>query len=142
MELKRAGIDKWGTDSSTFTRILCLRNFDQIRLIAQEYEYITGHSLEKDIKKEFSGDILDAFLAILRYGINRSEFFARAFHKSMIGLGTDDKSLIRLCVTRCEIDMGEIKETYEKKYGKSLKSVIKSDTSSYYRKALLKLIGE
>lgn len=142
LELKRAGIDKWGTDASTFNRILCLRNFDQIRLIAQEYEYITGHSLEKDIKKEFIGDIKDGLLAILRHSNNRAEFFARCLYKTMAGLGTNDKALIRLVVTRCEVDMMDIKDEFQQKYGKSLKSFIKGDTSGNYRKALLKLIGE
>lgn len=141
IELKRAGIDKWGTDASVFNRVFCLRNFDQIRLIAQEYEFITGHPLEKDVKKEFSGDIEDGLLAILRIAQNRSEFFARAFYKSMIGFGTDNKSLIRLVVTRSEIDMMDVKEEFFKKYEKTLESFIKGDTSGSFRKALLKLIG-
>lgn len=142
LEIKKAGIDKWGTDASTFNRILCLRNFDQIRLIAQEYEYVTGHPLLKDIKKEFSGDIQDGLLAIVRCGTNRAEYFARCLYKAMIGIGTNDKSLIRLVATRCEIDMMDIKEEFQNKYGKSLKSFIEGDTSGSYRKALLKLIGE
>lgn len=142
LELKKAGVHRWGTDGSTFNRILCLRNYDQIRLIAQEYEYVIGHSLEKDIKSEFSGDIEIGLLAILRFATNRAEFFARCLHRSMIGFGTDDKSLIRLVTTRCEIDMTDIKEEFEKKYGKTLSSFVKGDTSGYYRKALLKLIGE
>jgi annexin A7/11 len=142
MELKQAGVDRWGTDTSTFTRILCLRNFDQIRLISQEYEYVSGNTLDKDLKKEFSGDLLDAFLAIYRYANDRAEYFARCFHKAIIGFGTNDRQVVRLCVTRSEIDMIEIKEAYELKYGKTLKSAIKGDTSGYYRKTLLKLIGE
>lgn len=142
LELKKAGVDRWGTDGSTFNRILCLRNFDQIRLIAQEYEFTTSHSLEKDIKSEFSGDTEIGLLAILRFGTNRADFFARCLHRTMIGFGTDDKSLIRLVTTRSEIDMIDIKEEFEHKYGKTLASFIKGDTSGYYRKALLKLIGE
>lgn len=140
--LKRAGIDRWGTDCGTFNRILCLRNFDQLRVIAQEYASIAFHPLEKDIKKEFNGEVEDGLLAILIYANNRPEFFARCLHKSMNGIGTDDRALIRLVVTRCELDMLDIKEEFERKYGKSLKSFIKGDTSGYYRKALLKLIGE
>jgi annexin A7/11 len=141
-ELKRAGVDKWGTDESTFNSILCLRNYEQIKLIAQEYEKLTGRSLEKDIKKEFSGDIEDGLLSIVRVAHNRHEFFAQRLHKSMAGIGTTDKSLIRLIVTRCEIDMMDIKEEFQKKYGKTLKSFIKGDTSGHYRHALYALIGE
>ncbi|CRK87199.1 CLUMA_CG001004, isoform B [Clunio marinus] len=142
MELKRAGTEKWGTDASVFNRILCLRNFDQVRLISQEYEFVTGHPLDKDIKKEFSGDILDGILAIIRISENRAEYFARCLYKSMIGIGTDDRGLIRLIITRCELDMEDIKGEFQRKYGKTLKSMIKKDTSGYYRKALLKLIAE
>lgn len=141
-ELKRAGVDKWGTDESAFNRILCLRNFDQIKLIAQEYEKLSGKSLEKDIKSEFSGHIEDGLVAILKVAQNRSEFFASRLHKSMAGLGTNDNELIRLVITRCEIDMMDVKEEFMRKYGKTLKSFIKGDTSGHYKHALYALIAE
>ncbi|KAJ6649619.1 Annexin B11 [Pseudolycoriella hygida] len=140
--LVSAGVDRWGTDESEFNRILCTRNFAQLKLVAQEYEKLTGNTLEKDIKKEFSGDIEDGLLAIVRCAINRSEYFAKCLHKSVAGLGTDDRALIRLCVTRSEIDMQDIKEEYERKYNESLKAAIKGDTSGHYRHGLYALIGE
>lgn len=94
--LKKAGVDRWGTDESEFNRILCLRNFEQLKIICEEYEKLTGNTLEKDIKKEFSGDIEDALLAIVRVASNRPQFFARRLHKAMAGLGTNDRSLIRV----------------------------------------------
>lgn len=60
----------------------------------------------------------------------------------MSGIGTNDRDLIRLVVTRSEIDMLDIKEEFERKYGESLKSFIEGDTSGYYREALNALIGE
>lgn len=141
-ELKRAGVDKWGTDESTFNRILCTRNYAQLRLVADEYQALTGNSLEKDIKREFSGDIEDGLLAVLRTAMNRPESFATRLHKSMAGLGTNDNSLIRLVVSRCDIDMEDIKEAFNRKFGKSLKSFIKGDTSGHYKHALYALIGE
>lgn len=141
-ELKRAGVDKWGTDESTFNRILCSRNYAQLKIVAQEYEKLTGNSLEKDIKREFSGDIEDGLLAILRTAIDRAESFAIRLQKSMAGFGTNDAALIRLVVTRSEIDMEDIKEAFMRKFGKTLKSFIKGDTSGHYKHALYALIGE
>lgn len=94
--LKEAGIGRMGTDESEFNRILCLRNNSQIALIAQEYQKLTGNTLEKDIKKEFSGDIETAMVSILRSAINRPLFFAKRINKAVAGFGTDDSSLIRL----------------------------------------------
>lgn len=127
--LKKAGIDKFGTDESEFNRILCSRNYEQLKLIAQEYQSLTGKSLSQDIISEFSGDIKESLLTILRIATNRAEYFASRFHKSMHGAGTNDTQLIRLCVTRCEIDMIDVKEEFQKAYSQTLKSYIQGDTS-------------
>lgn len=55
---------------------------------------------------------------------NRPAFFAKQLYKSMKGMGTDDQRLIRLAVTRSEIDMGEIKQEFQRQYNQSLESFI------------------
>ncbi|KAL1491916.1 hypothetical protein ABEB36_012437 [Hypothenemus hampei] len=140
--LLRAGELRLGTDESTFNAVLCQRNWAQLQLIFQEYERLTGHDIEKAIKNEFSGDAEDALLAVVRSIKNQAAFFAKYLNKSMKGLGTDDRDLIRLVVTRCEIDMVEIKREYQAKYGESLADAIKSECSGDYGKCLLHLIGD
>lgn len=97
--LKEAGVGRMGTDESEFNRILCLRNNAQIKLISEEYQKLTGNTLEKDIKKEFSGDVETAMVSVLRSAINRPLFFAKRIHNAVAGFGTDDSSLIRLVST-------------------------------------------
>jgi annexin A7/11 len=128
-KLKAAGVDRFGTNEVEFLSILCRNNFTQLRAICSEYEKLTGHTLEADIKKEFSGDIEDGLIAILNYARNPTEFFARRLHKSMVGFGTRDRALIRLCIMRCEIDMEDVKEDFQKLFKKTLKSFIQGDTS-------------
>lgn len=55
---------------------------------------------------------------------NRAAFFAEQLYKCMKGIGTDDNRLIRLVVTRSEIDMEEIKEVFRQQYGESLEDFI------------------
>lgn len=140
--LKKAGIDRWGTDEKTFIEIMCLRSYAQIKLISEEYMKMTAHTLEKDIISEFSGDIKHALLAILSFALYPVGYFADRLHKSMAGFGTNDKSLVRIAVTRCEIDMMDIKDEFQKKHGQTLASFITDDTSGDYKDALYALTGE
>jgi len=137
--LLRAGELKFGTDESTFNAILCSRSYPQLRQIFIEYQRRTGHEFEKAIQKEFSGDIESGLLAIVKSVRNKSVFFAERLHDSMSGLGTKDKALIRIMVTRCEVDMVDIKNAFQAKYGKTLESFISGDTSGDYKKCLLAL---
>lgn len=123
--LLQAGELRFGTDESTFNMILCQRNYAQLRLIFEEYQRVTGHDIEKAVKGEFSGDAEDGLLAIIRSIRNLPGFFAKKLHESMKGMGTDDRQLIRLVATRCEVDMVEIKQHYSNLYGRSLADDIK-----------------
>ncbi|XP_019866582.1 annexin B11 isoform X2 [Aethina tumida] len=140
--LLRAGELRLGTDESTFNMILCQRNYAQLQCIFQEYQRLTGHDIEKAIKSEFSGDAEEGLLAVVRSVKNQAAFFAKRLNASMKGLGTNDRQLIRLVVSRCEVDMVEIKREYQAKYGESLADAIKGDCSGDYKKCLLALIGE
>jgi len=72
----------------------------------------------------------------------RADFFAERLYHSMKGMGTDDKTLVRIVVSRCEVDLVEIKAAFYRMYGKSLAKMIEGDTSGEYKKLLVKIVGE
>ncbi|XP_011869187.1 PREDICTED: annexin B9-like [Vollenhovia emeryi] len=139
-QLLQAGELRFGTDESTFNAILVQRNFAQLRQIFIEYHNVTGHDIDVAIENEFSGDIKKGLLAIVKCVKNRPGFFAEQLYKSMKGLGTDDNRLIRLVVTRSEVDMGEIKDVFVHEYGEPLEDFISGDCSGHYKKCLLALV--
>ena len=65
----------------------------------------------------------------------------QVLHDAMKGMGTNDNTLIRVIVTRTEMDMQYIKAEYLKKYRKTLNDAVHSETSSHYRTFLLSLLG-
>ncbi|XP_060765394.1 annexin A4 [Neoarius graeffei] len=140
-EIFEAGEARWGTDEVKFLTILCVRNRNHLLRMFQEYQQISGRDIEDSIKREMSGCLEDVFLAIVRCLKSKPAFFAERLYKSMKGLGTTDSILIRVMVSRAEIDMMDIKAEFLKMYGKTLNSFIKGDTSGDYRKILLELCG-
>ncbi|XP_072491452.1 annexin A4 isoform X2 [Notamacropus eugenii] len=140
-DLYEAGEKNWGTDEVKFLSILCSRNRNHLLHVFDEYKRITKKDIEQSIKSETSGNFEDALLAIVKCMRNKSAYFAERLYKSMKGLGTDDDTLIRVMVSRSEIDMLDIRQNFRRMYGKSLYSFIKDDTSGDYRKVLLILCG-
>ncbi|XP_074275691.1 annexin D5 [Silene latifolia] len=140
-ELYRAGEKRLGTDENTFIRIFSERSRTHLAAVDSAYKNMYGNSLEKAIKKETSGLFEYGLLTIVRCAESPAKYFAKVLRKAMKGLGTDDTTLIRVIVTRTEIDMQYIKAEYEKKYKKSLVDAVHSETSGNYRKFLIALLG-
>nr|XP_043633104.1 annexin D5-like [Erigeron canadensis] len=139
--LYKAGEKKLGTDEKVFVQIFSERSRAHLVAINTCYHDMYGGSLKKAIKSETSGLFERALLTILRCAENPAKYFAKELYKSMKGLGTNDTTLIRVIVTRTEIDMQYIKTEYQKKYNKSLNDAVHSETSGHYRTFLLSLLG-
>ncbi|KAH9284415.1 Annexin B11 [Echinococcus granulosus] len=139
--LYKAGEKRLGTEEAVFTRILTQRSFEQIKAICQCYQQKYGKSLETAIKKETSGDYRDTMVSIVRYAEDKNALLATWFYESMVGIGTRDKALMQLVLGRCEIDLQDVKEAYQRKYGKCLVKAIENDTSGDYKRMLVALVG-
>ena len=137
--LYRAGAGRWGTDEAMFNKIFALRSAAEIRMISQYYEQQSGKSLLKAVDSEFSGDIKTLLYTIVQGLLNPSEYFATRIHSAVSGLGTNDKKLMRVLISRDEIDMPQIKAEYRRLYGRDMMGDIRSDTSGDYKKILHEL---
>lgn len=124
-----------------FMSILCTRSFPHLRRVFQEFVKYTNKDIEQIIKKEMSGDVKQAFYAIVRSVKNQPSYFADRLYKAMKGLGTDDRALIRIMVSRSEVDLFNIRKEFKETHDVSLHDFIQGDTSGDYRKTLLILCG-
>uniref|UniRef100_A0A8C5PD15 Annexin n=1 Tax=Leptobrachium leishanense TaxID=445787 RepID=A0A8C5PD15_9ANUR len=140
-DLFEAGEQKWGTDEAQFIYVLGSRSKTHLQLVFDEYEKIAGKPIEDSIKGELSGDFEKLMLAVVKCVRSTRDYFATRLYKAMQGMGTADNTLIRIMVSRSEIDMMDIRESFRTQYQKSLYSMIKNDTSGEYKKALLNLCG-
>lgn len=145
VELFAAGEGKLGTDEEVFNRVLSHGSFAHLRYVFNEYKSLSGRTIEQAVKDEMSGDLRDAILAISELqssvvltAINFSKililvesvqstsaYFAKRLFSAMDGMGTDDAKLIRIIVSRSELDLGSIKSEFERLYDRTLLSAVK-----------------
>ncbi|KAG5852990.1 hypothetical protein ANANG_G00068390 [Anguilla anguilla] len=140
-ELYAAGEEQWGTDEASFIMLLGNRSINHLRMVFDEYQELTEKSIEDSIKSELSGDFERLMLAVVQCIRSVPMFFAKRLYKAMKGLGTADNTLIRIMISRSEIDILDIRECFRLQYEKSLYNMIKDDTSGEYKRTLLQLCG-
>ena len=75
----------------------------------------------------------------MRVSLDPVEYYARRVNFAIKGLGTKDTLLIRILVTRDEIDMPQIRDAYKRLFNKDMIKDIEDDTSGDYRKLLVEL---
>jgi annexin A7/11 len=69
--------------------------------------------------------MLEAMSAIVECVQSPPAFFAKRLFRAMDGAGTDDVTLIRIIVSRSEIDLGNIKTEFERLFDRTLLSAVK-----------------
>uniref|UniRef100_A0AAQ4NT46 Annexin n=1 Tax=Gasterosteus aculeatus aculeatus TaxID=481459 RepID=A0AAQ4NT46_GASAC len=129
-ELYAAGEGKFGTDEEKFITILGNRSAEHLRKVFDAYKELSGSDIEDSIEGETTGNLENLLLAV---GKNYGDLSGRA--------GTDDDTLMRIMVSRSEVDMLDIRASFKRTYGASLYNTIQEDTTGDYQKALLYLCG-
>ena len=137
--LYEAGEKRLGTNEEVFTQIFTEKSPSEFICIAQLYYKLTKHTLIQAVENEFSFDSKKCLIAIIYAILSPSEYFAKLIYKAIKGLGTDNTTLIRVLISRHEVDMPQIKQYYKQNYKKDMIEDIKGDTSGNYRKILVEL---
>jgi annexin A7/11 len=139
--LYNAGEGRLGTDEPTFIRIFSQRSAAELAMINDCYTRTRGRGLLKAVDKEFSGDIKRLLETVLGGLIDPAGYFAKRIREAVKGLGTNDSKLVRVIVSRSEIDLGRIKQAYQTIYGRDMLHDVRDDTSGYYKEILTGLIS-
>ena len=139
-QLYKAGEKRLGTDEKVFYEILTKSSPQELKMIDAIYMQMHNHGLYTAIDKEFHiGNMKKLLQTIVYSSVNPSEYFATRVNYAVKGAGTKDKLLIRIIVTRHEIDIPQIKEAYKRLYNNDMIKAIESDTHGDYKKLLIEL---
>ena len=141
-ELSEAKEEGWvvNDESSVFYNYIMNSSPKELSAIAREYYRLSGKTIIDGIENNFKGDAKDLLKSILYSLVSPSEYFATRIKKAIEGFGTDNKTLIRILITRCEVDMNIIKKYYKQLYNKDMIEDIKNDISGDYQKLMIELI--
>jgi cell division protein FtsL len=127
-----------------------IRTVCRLKSVSEEYNSgYEKYTIEAAIEEEFSGDMKNALLAIVESVQKKPKFFAKQLYRIIKDMKstiktrfrTSIRDVIRIVVTRCEIDLDDIKKEYDTKYG-SLADAIKDNTTGSLQEGLLALIKE
>ena len=136
-DLYQAGEGTWGTDESAFNKIFALRSPAELRYINNEYFKCCEKTLLEVVESEFGGDMKRLLITVLHSQLNPPDFFATKIKQACKGMGTNDDLLIRIMVSRDEVDLKQIKEIYKQRYDITLYEEIKNECSGDYKNLLL-----
>ncbi|KAM7536219.1 hypothetical protein Aperf_G00000097461 [Anoplocephala perfoliata] len=138
--LYKCGEGRLGTDEARFTQIFASRSFPHIKEIAKVYVGKYKKTLFDAIKSETSGSYRDILISIVAYTDDHIELYAKWINESMAGVGTRDDDLIRLILSRAEIDLEDIKEAYLRMKKRLLTTAIQNETSGDYKRMLIAIV--
>lgn len=140
--LYEAGEKRKGTDVSTFINILTNKSYPHIQKVLQRYARYSKNDLNRAIDLEMKGDLEKCLMSIVKCASSKPAYFAERFYLAMKGSGTRHNALIRVLVSRSEIDLKEIKTCYKRLYGKSLRQAIMEEKlKGDYETIMLALCG-
>lgn len=132
--LAKTDIKNWVEDENIFKEIFIKRSPEELVLIARYYLKITGKNFIETIEKIKGNNNKNLVKEIIYNNIMPYELFAEKVYLAIKGLGTDEEVLSRALVSRCDLDMDEMRNIYLSKYKVTMKDDIIDDTSGFYQK--------
>jgi annexin A7/11 len=127
----------FGTNDKKLIRVLLSRTRRQVELINAIYLKEHGKTLLKLIKSETSGKYKHLLIAALT---QPPVLAAEQIKKACKGIGTDDRAMLEVLVTRSNDEKAEMRAYYERKYGSSMMDLITSETSGDFQKICCELL--
>uniref|UniRef100_A0A4W3H952 Annexin n=1 Tax=Callorhinchus milii TaxID=7868 RepID=A0A4W3H952_CALMI len=140
-DLHDAMTTKKEKDFPRWISILTERSTPHLEKVFTRYRTYSPMEITETIKKSANGDLSDGLMDLVQCIQSKHKYFADKLIEAMKGKGTKEKLLTRIMVSRCEVDLFQIRREFKKKHGKSLHSAIADETKGDYQRALLSLCG-
>ncbi|KFA60643.1 hypothetical protein S40285_07351 [Stachybotrys chlorohalonatus IBT 40285] len=122
----RGAMKGFGTNEKELIRVLANKDPLQIEAIRSTFDRTFKRSLIEDLKKETSGWFETGLVQLARGPLLADVY---NLHDAMSGLGTKERVLNDILLSRSNADMQAIKSAYQRQFRRSLESDVKGDLS-------------
>ncbi|KAL6099522.1 uncharacterized protein ACO6RY_01325 [Pungitius sinensis] len=126
-------------DAATLVRILTNRSNAQRQEISETFEKITQKDLAVGVKKATSGELEILLLELLMPPLQYEAF---RLQQAMVGLGTDEETLLEILCTRSGEKLREISAMYKLLFKKDLEKELRGETSGDFTNLVLALLNK
>ena len=126
-DLEQEESENLTVDSPIINSIFIKSSPQELVSISQEYNKSTQKLITQTIDEHFKGNVKNLLNAILMAKISPSEYYANVIHESI----DDEDIILKVIISRAEIDFTQIKKYYLKLYENNVVNDIKKDSHEY-----------
>ena len=139
VKLLNEQIKNWFNINSILCQIILNNSQMEIYYIFEIYKKISGNSIIQSINNEINEDDKNFFIEIIKAISSQKKYFAEKINKAI--KDKNENIILRIIITRQEIDLEEIKKAYFQMYNKTLINDLKNIFSGDCFKLISNLIG-
>ena len=126
-DLEQEESENLTVDSPIINSIFIKSSPQELVSISKEYNKSTQKLITQTINEHFKGNAKNLLNAILMAKISPSEYYANVIHESI----DDEDIILKVIISRAEIDFTQIKKYYLKLYENNVVNDIKKDSHEY-----------
>ena len=126
-DLEQEESENLTVDSPIINSIFIKSSPQELVSISKEYNKSTQKLITQTIDEHFKGNVKNLLNAILMAKISPSEYYANVMHESI----DDEDIILKVIISRAEIDFTQIKKYYLKLYENNVVNDIKKDSHEY-----------
>jgi len=136
-QVLRKAMKGFGTDEDTIIKIVCSRNTEQLKEVADKFKTAFGRDLMDDLKSELGGKLEQTVIG--RF-LSLREIDATYLRKAMKGFGTKEDALIEILCTKTNKEILGLKEAYQSLFERDLEEDVTNEVSGDLEKILLAVL--
>jgi Annexin len=136
--LHAMGEGRLGTNERGLFKVICTASPKYLQGLNSKYEAKYGHDLAKAVQREMGGVVEKATLYLLGMKLNTYEQVAKLIHDATKGIGTNEL-LLTTYLIRYQKIMDQVDEAHNRLYRKSVKNLIKFETSGQFERLLVEI---